>query len=107
LEDALHAVEHLQAEACELGAAMIDGRQAHRPQDPVGHRARTRDLQEVAAAGMLVERDHGKRRRDRQSCIQASLVKARFFYDALSARRSRLACKPWLASSRSLRACST
>ena len=50
-------VEHLQAERAELGAAVVDGGQAHRPQDAVGHRARAGDLQEVAAAGMVVECD--------------------------------------------------
>jgi hypothetical protein len=32
----------------ELGATVVDGGQAHRPQDAVGHRAGTRNLQEVA-----------------------------------------------------------
>ncbi len=55
LEDLLDAGEHLQAERAELGAAVVDGGQAHRPQDAIGHRARAGDLQEVAAGGMEVE----------------------------------------------------
>ena len=55
----LHAGEDLLAERGELGPAVVDRRQAHRPQDPIGHVARTGDLQEVAAAGMLVEGNHG------------------------------------------------
>jgi hypothetical protein len=38
---------------------MVDRGQAHRAQDAVGYRTRAGYLQEVAAAGMLVERDHG------------------------------------------------
>ena len=35
--------------------AVVDGGQADRAQDAIGHRAGPRDLQEVAAAGMVVE----------------------------------------------------
>ena len=59
LEDLLHAGQHLQPERAELGPAVVDRRQAHRPQDAVGHRARAGDLQEVAAAGVEVEFEHG------------------------------------------------
>jgi hypothetical protein len=38
LEDLLDALEHLQAQRAELGAAVVDGGQAHGPQDAVGHR---------------------------------------------------------------------
>ena len=44
----------LQAQCAELGAAMVDGRIAHRAQDAIGHRARSRDLQEVTASGMKI-----------------------------------------------------
>ena len=70
--------EHLLAEGRELGAAVVDGGQAHRPQDAVGHRARARDLQEMAAAGVLVERDHGGSGAGCEFCIQSMRVKARF-----------------------------
>jgi MFS family permease len=43
------AREHLLAQRAELGPAVVDGGQAHRPQDAVGHRAGAGDLQEVAA----------------------------------------------------------
>ena len=49
LEDLRDALEHPQAERAELRAAVVDRRQAHRPQDAVGHRGRPGDLQEVAA----------------------------------------------------------
>ena len=39
-----------QAERAELGAAVVDGRAVHRPQDAVGHVGRAGDLQEMAAA---------------------------------------------------------
>jgi hypothetical protein len=39
-------------------SAVVDRRQADGAQDAVRHRARARDLQEVAAAGMVVELDH-------------------------------------------------
>jgi hypothetical protein len=56
---------------------MIDGRQADRPQDAIRHRARARDLQEVAAAGVQVEGDHCKLQ-TAEFCIQKQLVKLRF-----------------------------
>jgi len=57
-EHLAHAGQHLQPERAELGPAVVDRRQAHRPQDAIGHRARAGDLQEVAAAGVVVERQH-------------------------------------------------
>ena len=51
-EDPLHALDHLAAQPGELGAAVVDCRQAHRAQQPVGHRARPGDLQEVVAGGV-------------------------------------------------------
>jgi hypothetical protein len=62
LEDLLHAGNHLAAQRAELGPAVVDGGQADGAQDAVGHRAGARDLQEVAAAGVFVESDHGKPR---------------------------------------------
>jgi len=59
LEDLLDARMQLQAQAAELGAAVIDGGQAHRAQDAVGHRTGPGDLQEVPACGVLVQREHG------------------------------------------------
>jgi hypothetical protein len=58
LENLLHFGEHLPAECAELGPAMIDRRQAHRPQNAIGHRARPGDLQEMAAGRMKVEVEH-------------------------------------------------
>jgi len=54
LEDLLHAADDLLAEHAELGAAVIDRRQADGAEDAVGHRARPGDLQEVAPARMVV-----------------------------------------------------
>ncbi len=54
LEDLLDAVENLQPKRPELRTAMVDGRIAHRAQDAIRHRARPRDLQEVAAGGMKI-----------------------------------------------------
>jgi hypothetical protein len=39
LEDLLDAAQHLQPQRAELGPAVVDGGQAHGPQDAVGHRA--------------------------------------------------------------------
>ena len=82
LEDLLHAGDDLLAERAELGPAVVDRRQAHRPQDAVGHRARAGNLQEVAAAGMLVEGEHGSSLRSALSlsCTRG-LVKANFLHD--------------------------
>ena len=74
-EDLLDAGQHLQAEAAELGAAVVDGGQAHGAQDAIGHRAGAGDLQEVAAAGMLVERDHAELLSALKFCIQNAFVK--------------------------------
>ena len=60
LENLPDAGQHLQPERGELRTAVVDGRQAHRPQDPVGHRRRSGDLQEMAAGGMKVEGQHGE-----------------------------------------------
>jgi hypothetical protein len=46
LEDLLDVGQHLQAQRGELGAAVVDGGQAHGPQDAVGHRRRAGNLQE-------------------------------------------------------------
>jgi hypothetical protein len=59
LEDLLDAAQHLQAQRAELGPAVVDGGQAHGPQDAVGHRARAGNLEEVATGGMDVELQHG------------------------------------------------
>ncbi|KAF1036862.1 MAG: hypothetical protein GAK34_03270 [Delftia tsuruhatensis] len=59
LEDLLDAGQHLQAELAELRPPVVDGGQAHGPQDAVGNRAGAGDLEEVAARGMAVEREHG------------------------------------------------
>jgi hypothetical protein len=59
LEHLLHSSQHLEAQRAELGPPMVDGGQAHGTQDSIGHRARPGNLQEVAAAGVVVERDHG------------------------------------------------
>ena len=40
------------------GTAMIDRRQADGPQDAIGHRARTGNLQEVTTAGVKIELQH-------------------------------------------------
>ena len=58
LEHLAQPRDHFEPEGPELRAPMIDRRQAHRAQDAIGHRARPGDLQEVAAAGVLVERNH-------------------------------------------------
>ena len=50
----------LRPERAELGPAVVDGGQADGAQDAVGHRAGAGNLQEVAAAGVFVESDHGK-----------------------------------------------
>ena len=49
-EDCLDFGEHALAELLEFGAAVIDRRPVHRPQDAIGHRRRTRDLQEMPAS---------------------------------------------------------
>src|SRR5256885_13016286 len=59
LEDLLDAGQHLEAELAELRPPVVDGGQAHGPQDAVGNRAGAGDLEEVAARGMVVEREHG------------------------------------------------
>src|SRR5471030_2579680 len=69
LEDLLHAGDHAFAEPREFGPAMIDGRQTDRAQDPVRHRARPGNLQEMSAAGVLVEGDH--RSSDRPPVLHA------------------------------------
>ncbi|MNT63776.1 hypothetical protein D3C72_2016200 [compost metagenome] len=58
LEDLLDVGQDLAAQRAELRAPMVDGRIAHRTQDAVGHGARSRDLEEVAAGGVEVELDH-------------------------------------------------
>ncbi len=57
-EDLLDAAQHLQSERAEFRAAVVDGREAHRAQDPVGNRARARNLEEMPAGGMEVESEH-------------------------------------------------
>src|SRR5882724_642358 len=75
LEYLLHAAQDLEAQAGEFRSAVVYGGQAQRPQNPVGHRAGPRNLQEVAAAGVLVERDHG-----------VSLPASSFAYRIISSR---------------------
>ncbi|MNR09536.1 hypothetical protein D3C85_1257410 [compost metagenome] len=58
LEDLADVRQHLLAELLELGAAVVDGGVVHRAQHAVGHVGRTRDLQEMPAAGMGVQSDH-------------------------------------------------
>src|ERR1019366_3213428 len=58
LENAFHAGQDFLAKDRELRPAMVDGGQAESAQHPIRHRARPRDLQEMAATRMLVERDH-------------------------------------------------
>jgi hypothetical protein len=58
LKNLLHAAQHTQPEHTELRPAVIDGGQAHGPQDAVGHRAGAGDLQEMSPAGVLVELKH-------------------------------------------------
>jgi hypothetical protein len=59
LEDLRDALEHAQAQRTELGTAMVDGGQAHRPQDAVRHRRWAGDLEEMASGGVVVKREHG------------------------------------------------
>ena len=61
LEDLLQARQYLQTQRAEFRAAMIDGGQAHGPQDAVGHRAGARDLQEMLTHGVRIE-FHGSTR---------------------------------------------
>jgi hypothetical protein len=58
LEDLLQPVEDRERQPRELGTAVIDRRMVERAQDPVRHVGRSRDLQEMAAAGMVVEAEH-------------------------------------------------
>src|SRR5690606_19614434 len=50
---------HRSPELAELRTPVIDGRQAHGPQDAIGDRTGPGDLEEVSAGGMEVERGHG------------------------------------------------
>jgi hypothetical protein len=70
LEDLADVDEDLPAEGAELRPAVVDRRQAHRPQDAIGHRARPGDLQEVAAGGMEVEVEHDGVWWRRHSCTR-------------------------------------
>jgi hypothetical protein len=57
-EHRLQTLQHLAAQAAEIGAAMVHGRPVDGAQHPVGHVARPRDLEEMAAGLVL---GHGKR----------------------------------------------
>ena len=46
-EDCLDFGEHALTQLLEFWAAVIDRRPVHRAQDAIGHRRRTRDLQEM------------------------------------------------------------
>ncbi len=78
LEHLADVGEDLLRERAELRAAMVDRRQAECAQDPVGHRARARNLQEVTAAGVEVEVEHD---RFRDRCILAFRAEIRRFSD--------------------------
>ena len=60
LEDLADVGQDLPAERAELGPAVVDRRQAHRPQDAIGDRARAGDLEEVAAGRVEVEVEHDR-----------------------------------------------
>jgi len=54
--------------------AVVDRRQTHGSQDPVGHRRGAGNLQEVAAGGMEVARQHGMLSMMERFCIQTAVV---------------------------------
>jgi hypothetical protein len=58
LENSLHVGHQFQTQCAKFWAAVIDGGQAHGPQNSVWHRRRTRDLQEVATRWMEVKLEH-------------------------------------------------
>jgi hypothetical protein len=60
LKNLLHVFQHLGTEHTELWAAVVDGGQTHGAQDAVWHRRRPRNLQEVTANGMEIERNHAQ-----------------------------------------------
>ena len=53
-ENLLHVSHQLQPQGRKFRTAVVDGGQAHGPQDAVWHRRGPGDLQEVAASGMEV-----------------------------------------------------
>ncbi len=59
LEDGLQSIEDFERQACELGAAMVDRRLVHRPQNAVGDIRRSRNLQKMAPGRVRVELEHG------------------------------------------------
>jgi hypothetical protein len=52
LEDALHSLEHREADLLEFGAAVVDGRAIDGAQDAVRHVRGSRDLEEMAAGSV-------------------------------------------------------
>jgi hypothetical protein len=50
----LHVGHQLQAQPRELWATVVNGGQAHGPQDAIWHGRRPRDLQKVAPSGVKV-----------------------------------------------------
>ena len=58
LENLLQPIKRLQRKAAEFRPAMVDRRLIDRAQDAIGHIRRPGNLQEVPAAGMIVESQH-------------------------------------------------
>ncbi|MPM27506.1 hypothetical protein SDC9_74018 [bioreactor metagenome] len=58
LENLADITQHLAPQRTELRPAMIDGRQAHRPQNAIRHGTGARNLQKMAACRVKIELQH-------------------------------------------------
>ena len=90
LEDLADVGQDLPAEGAELGPAVVDRRQAHRPQDAVGDRARAGDLEEVAAGRVKVEVEHDRVWWRPHSCTRPRASRSAFVLAEQRRRRRRV-----------------